>query len=201
MARGRRGVGPGMLDLAVRHKAADLERAERGQLAIARLDPWRVLGEQSRGQRKVAVRSKAEIIRQAELEPVRMRETDVGDQRAGRSALGLGVDREDRQQRQSNPEQVEAAAAKADPPGLGVLDDLGRGDRPAWGARAAFRIDHRATRIDSVLEHGLIAGSGRAIGGDAPAAVEHDQQIFDRPVAQIVGEHDVVADHPIAFGR
>ena len=39
-----------------------------------------------------------------------------------------------------------------------------------------------------------------ARGRDPAAAVEHDQEILDRPVAQRIGEDDVVADELVALG-
>ena len=62
-------------------------------------------------------------------------------------------------------------------------------------------VSHRAGRIDRPLEDGLAVGPGGALGGDAAAAFEHDEQIFDRAVAQRIGEGHAVADQPVAFGR
>jgi hypothetical protein len=36
---------------------------------------------------------------------------------------------------------------------------------------------------------------------DAPASLQHDQEIVDRPVAQRVGELDRIAKQLVAFGR
>ena len=45
----------------------------------------------------------------------------------------------------------------------------------------------------------IVAVRDPARGGDAAAAFQHDQQDFDRAVAQRVGEHDILADELVAF--
>ena len=80
-----------------------------------------------------------------------------------------------------------------------ILDDPGGGDAPTGVARAAFGRRHRARRIDRVLKGRPVTRAGCPLGGDATAGFEHDQQIFDRPVVQRVGQHDPFADQFVAL--
>ena len=74
-----------------------------------------------------------------------------------------------------------------------VIAQLGRFGQP-------LSRRHRAGRVDRIVERRDVAACGvPRWRRDAAAALEHDQQIVDRPVAQRVGQHDIVADQLVAL--
>ncbi len=188
-----------VLDCPVGQEPADLECAERIELAILRLDRREHAGVDMRGEGKVAVGADLPMIGQGDLEALPGRDAEVGDQPAGRPARPAR-DVEDWEQWQVQPEKLKATAFEMDPSPGRIVDHLGRGDRPAWPLRTAGRADHRAGRINRIFEHRDRIPPGSARCRNAGATLEHDQEILDRSVAEGVGEDDVLAEQPVAFG-
>ena len=195
---GRVGIGIG--GLAISDERAHLEGTEAGKGAESSLERRQRLGIDAGCYRQVAVGRDPPIIGQRQLQPQRAGKSNIRDECAG-YPVAVAADTEDRQQRKVEAEDAEPAAAKADALGVRVLDDLRRDDLPARVLRATGFGHHRARRIDVILEDRQAVGAGRAPGGDAAAAFEHDEQVLDRSVAQGIGQHDAVADQPVPFRR
>ena len=191
-------VGIGALDRAVGQEPAKLECADAVELAVLDLDRRKHAGVDVRRDGEIAVRADLPMIGRGDLEPLAGRIIDVGHQPAGHP-VRRGADAEHREQRQVDAEQLKPPALEADAVVGGVVDHPRRGDAPARPARAAGRRGHRAGRVNRIFERGDVAGANSARRGDPAAAFEHDQQIFDRPVAQAVGEHDILADQLVAL--
>ena len=154
------------------------------------------------GEREVLIVGQPQVIRQADLGPVRGRHAEVGHQQAARRAFFRAIrNREHRKQRQGDAEDRQPTALETQAPADGIARHPRGADRPARLARAARRGGHRARRVDRLVEPQDAIGSRGALRRDAAAAFEHHEEILDRPVAQLVVEHDAVADHAVAFGR
>ena len=121
---GRAGVG--VLDRAVGEEAADLEGAERVELAILGLDRRQHAGVEVRGEREVAVGRDLPVIGDRDLEALAGREAEVGHQPAGRRRPMPRDEAEDRQQRQVDAEQLQPAAFEPDALARGIVDHPAR---------------------------------------------------------------------------
>jgi len=133
-----------------------------------------------------------------DFEALPARDAEVRSEPAGR-AFGPARNVEDGKERQVDPEQLQMAADEPDPLGCRIVDDLGRGDRPARALGAAGRRRHRTGRINGILERRDVTGSHRSRGSEPRAALKHDHQIVDRPVAKRVGQLDGLADDLVAL--
>ena len=183
---------------AVGEIAVHREGAVRGQLTIFGLEHRQHAGEDVRRDRRVPVLGEAEIIRNAELQPVAPAIADLGDQHAGAAALAAVRMGQAGQAEDRLAEQVQGRAPVGDAVADRIVDDTDRVDLPGRVLRAAGRRDDRAGRISGAIERGdAVAPLG--MDRRQPAAVgEHDQHILDDAVLQRVLELDRIAISNIA---
>ena len=110
-----------------------------------------------------------------------------------------GVDRDERNQRDRNTKDIEPSAGELDRLAVGRTSDPRRRDRPARLFFLPAIGRHRAAGVNRIVEDRRAIDPRSALRRDAPAGVEHQQEIVDRPVLEAIGQVDLVADQLVAL--
>ena len=198
--RRRQARGRSVRAIAIGDETADLEGAERGQLPILGFEHRQHLGIDVRRDRRVAVRPEPEIIRRGELEPVAPVEANIGDEQAAAAALAAVGMGQAWQGDDRHAEQVEARALIGDAVPHRIMDDPHGADLPGRIARATILVDHGAGRVGGPCQCRQAALAARLDRSQPAAILEHEQEVLDDAVAQILLEDDAVAISDVTLG-
>ena len=201
LAQGRGGEGIELEARAIGKIAVDLERADREELAILRLEHRQDAGEDVRGHREVAVGREADVIGDAELEPVAAAVANLGDEESApsRPLAAVGV-RQAGQADDRNAEKVESRALVGDSVAHRIVGHPDGVDLPGRVLRTAVRRDHCAGRVGRAVERRVAVDPPRLCRREPPAVGEHQQHVLHDAVLQRVLELDAVGISGVAFG-